>query len=157
MRSTNQHLARQAHAMLLAANHRLALWSYTLRSATHADPLLSNHGSMPAPYTFWHPTMPTHPILHAFGAQLIYRQQETGLQRRPDSRGHHARCPGQSEQHGSVCVLDMDLNCVEILGSNLDSFAFSSGQHSTRGGLGQGDSSSRTSSLTLLSSGAPEE
>ena len=48
-------------------------------------------------------------MLHAFGALLIYRQQETGLQCKPGSRGHHARSLGQPEQHGSICVLDMDL------------------------------------------------
>ncbi len=50
--------------------------------------------------------MPAHPMLHAFGALLIYRQQETGLQCKPGSRGHHAHNLRQPEQHGSICVLD---------------------------------------------------
>ena len=41
--------------------------------------------------------MPAHPMLHAFGALLIYRQQETGFQCKPGSRGHHARSLGQPE------------------------------------------------------------
>ena len=114
MASANQTLLRPAHTMLLAANHRLEYWSYALRSAAHADPFRSNHDSMPAPYTFWHPAMPAHPILHALGTPLIYRQQETGLQRRLDSRGHNARCLGQTEQHGSVYVLAMDLKHKSI-------------------------------------------
>ena len=35
--------------------------------------------------------MPAHPMLHAFGALLIYRQQETGLQCKPGSR--RSSCP----------------------------------------------------------------
>ena len=105
----HQTLLRQAHSMLLAANLGLEYWSYALRFAAHADQFLSSHDSMPAPYTYWHPAMPAHPILHAFGAPLIYRQQEPGLQRKLDPRGHHARYLGQAEQHGSVYVLDLDL------------------------------------------------
>jgi hypothetical protein len=105
----HQTLLRQAHSMLLAANLGLEFWSYALRFAAHADQFLSSHDSMPAPYTYWHPAMPAHPILHAFGAPLIYRQQEPGLQRKLDPRGHHARYLGQGEQHGSVYVLDEDL------------------------------------------------
>ena len=95
--------------MLLAANLGLEYWSYAIRFAAHADQFLSSHDSMPAPYTYWHPAMPAHPILHAFGAPLIYRQQEPGLQRKLDPRGHHARYLGPAEQHGSVYVLDLDL------------------------------------------------
>ena len=105
----HQTLLRQAHSMLLAANLGLEYWSYALRFAAHADQFLSSHDSMPAPYTYWHPAMPAHPILHAFGAPLIYRQQEPGLQRKLDPRGHHARYLGPAEQHGSVYVLDLDL------------------------------------------------
>ena len=58
--------------------------------------------------------------MHALGAPLIYRQQETGLQRRLDSRGHNARCLGQTEQHGSVYVLDMDLKSRPVRITNND-------------------------------------
>jgi hypothetical protein len=36
------------------------------------------------PYSFWHPDMPIKPTFHAFGAPLIYRQQEPNLQRKLD-------------------------------------------------------------------------
>ena len=59
-------------------------------------------------------------MLHAFGALLIYRQQETGLQCKPGSRGHHAHSLGQPEQHGSICVFDMDLKSGPVQIDNND-------------------------------------
>jgi hypothetical protein len=53
--------------------------------------------------------MPIKPNFHAFGAPLIYRQQEPNLQRKLDPRGHRARYLGEAEQHGCVYVLDLDI------------------------------------------------
>jgi hypothetical protein len=110
----HQTLLRQAHAMLLSAGMPMTYWSYALRYAAHVDQFLSSHDGLPAPYSFWHPDLPINPIFHAFGAPLIYRQQEPNLQRKLDPRGHRARYLGQAEQHGCVYVWDQDLASTPI-------------------------------------------
>ena len=92
----------------------MTYWSYALRYAAHVDQFLSSHDGLPAPYSFWHPDLPINPIFHAFGAPLIYRQQEPNLQRKLDPRGHRARYLGQAEQHGCVYVWDQDLASTPI-------------------------------------------
>jgi hypothetical protein len=105
----HQSLLRQAHAMLLAAGLPITYWSYALRYAAYVDQFLSSHDGLPEPYSFWHPDMPIKPNFHAFGAPLVYRQQEPSLQRKLDPRGHRARYLGPAEQPGCVYVLDLDL------------------------------------------------
>jgi len=105
----HQTLLRQAHAMLLSSGLPLTYWSYALRYAAYVDQFLSSHDGLPEPYSFWHPDMPTNPSFHAFGAPLIYRQQEPNLQRKLDPKGHRARYLGPAEQHGCVYVLDLDI------------------------------------------------
>jgi hypothetical protein len=92
----------------------MTYWSYALRYAAHVDQFLSSHDGQPEPYSFWHPDLPINPTFHAFGAPLIYRQQEPNLQRKLDPRGHRARYLGPAEQHGCVYVLDLDLAATPI-------------------------------------------
>jgi hypothetical protein len=105
----HQTLLRQAHSMLLSAGLPMTYWSYALRYAAHVDQFLSSHDGLPEPYSFWHPDMPVNPTFHAFGAPMVYRQQEPNLQRKLDPKGHRARYLGPAEQHGCVYVLDLDI------------------------------------------------
>jgi hypothetical protein len=65
------------------------------------------------------PDMPINPNFHAFGAPLVYRQQEPNLQRKLDPKGHRARYLGPAEQHGCVYVLDLDIASTPIRITNI--------------------------------------
>ena len=92
--------------MSLAAKHRLAHWSYSIHCALQPMPF----HSFPIMTACQQRTPYSTPLCqHTRRCILICRQQETGLQCKPGSRGHHAHSLGQPEQHGSICVLDMDL------------------------------------------------
>ena len=92
--------------MSLAAKHRLAHWSYSIHCALQPMPF----HSFPIMTACQQRTPYSTPLCqHTRRCILICRQQETGLQCKPGSRGHHAHSLGQPEQHRSICVLDMDL------------------------------------------------
>jgi hypothetical protein len=92
--------------MSLATKHRLAHWSYSIHCALQPMPF----HSFPIMTACQQRTPYSTPLCqHTRRCILICRQQETGLQCKPGSRGHHAHSLGQPEQHGSICVLDMDL------------------------------------------------
>jgi hypothetical protein len=92
--------------MSLATKHRLAHWSYSIHCALQPMPF----HSFPIMTACQQRTPYSTPLCqHTRRCILICRQQETGLQCKPGSRGHHAHSLGQPEQHRSICVLDMDL------------------------------------------------
>ena len=110
----HQTLMRMAHSMLLAADLDMSYWSYALRYAAHVDQYMTSNTRQPAPYEYWHPNMPMHPAFRAFGAPLVYRQQEPDRQRKLDPRGHRACYLGPAEQHGSDYVLDLDIKSTPV-------------------------------------------
>jgi nitroreductase len=79
-------------------SHMVVFAVKTGLNQAHVDQFLSSHYGLPAPYSFWHPELPINPTFHAFGAPLLYRQQEPNLQRKLDARGHRARYLGPAEQ-----------------------------------------------------------
>ena len=110
----HQTLMRMAHSMLLAADLDMSYWSYALRYAAHVDQYMTSNTRQPAPYEYWHPNMPMFPAFRAFGAPLVYRQQEPDRQRKLDPRGHRACYLGPAEQHGSDYVLDLDIKSTPV-------------------------------------------
>ena len=103
--------------MSVATKHRLAHWSYSIHCALQPMPF----HSFPIMTACQQRTPYSNPLCqHTRRCILICRQQETGLQCKPGSRGHHAHSLGQPEQHGSICVLDMDLKNEPVQIDNND-------------------------------------
>ncbi len=80
--------------MSLATKHRLAHWSYSIHCALQPMPF----HSFPIMTACQQRTPYSTPLCqHTRRCILICRQQETGIQCKPGSRGHHARSLGQPE------------------------------------------------------------
>ena len=102
----NRTLTRMACAMLTSAGLGMEYWSYALRHAAHCDAYLSSSDSLPTPYSFWHGVLEKPRRNIAFGAPLLYRQQEKSKQHKLDARAHPAVFLGFANDHGAVYVLD---------------------------------------------------
>ena len=88
--------------MLTAANLGMEYWSYALRHAAYCDTFLSSSDSLPTPYSFWHGVLEKPRRNIAFGAPLLYRQQEKSKQHKLDARAHPAIFLGFANDHGAV-------------------------------------------------------